>query len=409
MNKSPKSPAAWDVKYEWRALLLLTIGFGLVGLDRFAINTLFPAMMRDMHLTYQDLGNIAAAQALTWGVAAALMGTVSDRFGRRAVIIPSILVFSMMAGFSGLATGIGSLLVLRALMGAAEGAYLPAHLAATIEASKPSRRGLNFGVQATGLPLFGLGIGPILTTQLLAVTGSWRWSFCIVALPGLVLAYLMYRVLRDTQGTVGAAEAPTSSVTGGGWLDALRSRNVVLAVLIMMCVAGGLNIIIAMTPSYIVDFLDLGEQKMGFIMSSVGLGGLIGGLTLPALSDRIGRKPVLLAAAVGATAAAWGFSQAPGAPLLLFLLLTALATFSFGLIPINVGPLTIESSPAHLASTAIGLVAGFGEIVGGAAAPSLAGYIADHYGIEHVFTVAVITLGACAILVCFLKETRPRA
>ena len=394
------------MKYEWRAVLLLFVAFGLVGLDRFAINSLFPAMKRDLHLTYQDLGDVTGVLAISWGVAATAMGPVSDRFGRRIVLIPSVLAFSALAGLSGLTTGIGSLLVVRTLMGVAEGAFLPACIAATIEASKPSRHGFNFGFQGTGLPLIGLGLGPILTTQVLDITGSWRWSFCIVSLPGLVVAYLMYRVLRDTQGTVGAEPDAAQSATGKdlSWRDVVRSRNVVLAALIMVCIAGSLNVVIAMTPSYLMNHLRLDERHMGFILSGVGLGGLSGGLLLPALSDRIGRKSVMLLGAASATVALWAFSRSPANPLLLTCLLWAIANFAFGIISINVGPLTVESTPAALASTAAGLVAGVGELVGGGLAPPLAGYVADHYGIEHVFGVALAALVTCVLLICFVKE-----
>ncbi len=53
-----QSSKGWDTSYEWKAVLLLTIGFGLVGLDRWILPPLFPAMMKDLNLNYQDLGNL---------------------------------------------------------------------------------------------------------------------------------------------------------------------------------------------------------------------------------------------------------------------------------------------------------------------------------------------------------------
>ena len=41
----------WDTSYEWKAVTLLALGFGLVGLDRWLIAPLFPAIMKDLHLT----------------------------------------------------------------------------------------------------------------------------------------------------------------------------------------------------------------------------------------------------------------------------------------------------------------------------------------------------------------------
>jgi MFS family permease len=86
---------------------------------------------------------------------------------------------------------------MRLLMGVFEGAYTPVSIAATTEASKPERRGLNVGIQLGCFALIGLGFGPIIVTQLLGLVHSWRWVFGILALPGLPLAYLMYRTIRE--------------------------------------------------------------------------------------------------------------------------------------------------------------------------------------------------------------------
>lgn len=396
-----------DVRYEWRAILLLTLGFGLVGLDRFAINPLFPSMMEDLNLDYQDLGNISSFLSVAWGIAAAYMGQVSDRLGRRRVLIPAVIVFSCMAGFTGLVTGIASLLALRVVMGLAEGAFMPASIAATIEASKPSRRGFNFGLQQNGLAVVGLGLGPILATQLLVATGSWRWVFCIVAIPGLVLAYAMYKVIRDTQGTVGSAEAADIPQAGKpSWKQAFGHRNVVLACVILVCMAGAANIVIAMTPSYLVDYLSVDSQRMGFIVSANGLGALIGGIALSALSDRLGRKPVMLCCGVVSALALWAFMASPAEPVRLFVFLAAFSGTLFSVIYINNGPLTVESVPASIASTAVGIVVGVGEIVGGGIAPSVAGFIAKTYGIQHVFSIALAVLAAAVVAILLIREPR---
>lgn len=400
------SAKPWDTRYEWRAVLLLFVGFGLVGLDRFAINPLFPVMMKDLNLNYQDLGNLSAVLAIAWGVGSIYMGRLSDKLGRRKILVPAVVVFSMMAGFTGMVGGIASLLAMRVIMGLSEGAFMPPSVAATIEASKPTRRGRNFGFQQTGLPIIGLGLGPIIATQVLHVTGSWRLTFLVVAIPGLIVAYLMYRVIREPSqisGGVEAAEVAAPLPAGGGAWSVFRHRNVVVASLIMICLAGGLNVVIAMTPSYLIEYLKVDVTHMGFIMSAIGVGALGLGIALPALSDRIGRKPVMAGAALCSAAAVGLFMNAPAQPVVLFLLLTAIAGFGFSVIYVNNGPLTMESVPATVASTAVGMVVGIGEIVG-AVAPALAGYIADHYGIQHVFGLALVLIVLAAVLVLALRE-----
>jgi MFS family permease len=93
------------------------LGFGLVGLDRWIIAPLFPSMMKDLHLNYQDLGNLVGILGVCWGVFAAVMGGVSDKIGRRKVLIPAIFIFSILSGLSGMATGFLSLILIRGIMG----------------------------------------------------------------------------------------------------------------------------------------------------------------------------------------------------------------------------------------------------------------------------------------------------
>ena len=88
--------AAWDPKYEWKAVLLLSLGFGLVSIDRFMIMPLFPAIKEEFNLSYADLGLITGALAFAWGIAALLMGNLSDRLGHRKVIIGAIVAFSVL-------------------------------------------------------------------------------------------------------------------------------------------------------------------------------------------------------------------------------------------------------------------------------------------------------------------------
>lgn len=397
----------WDTQYEWKAVALLAIGFGLVGLDRSIIMPLFPVMMKDLNLNYQDIGNISGVLAIAWGVASLFTGGISDRIGRRKVLIPAVIVFSLLAGFTGFATGVVSLLMIRALMGLSEGAYTPASIAATIEASKASRRGFNLGLQQQAFPLFGLALGPILATQLLSVLPSWRWIFVIVSLPGFVLAYYMYKILRDTHAAAPDSQVESHAVSGHKWTEVFRYRNVLLNMLGMLCVLIPIFVLGAMMPNYLTDHLHLSIEQMGFVMSAVGFGGFVGQLILPGLSDRFGRKPIMIFAYLAAGLSLWLLIQADADPTWLFILLFAMFFCLLSMTCLTVGPLTTESVPPALMSTATGMVVGVGEIFGGGIAPAIAGFVAQNFGIQYVLHLALGGLVAGVIVALALKETAP--
>ncbi|PSJ63576.1 MFS transporter [Pseudaminobacter soli (ex Li et al. 2025)] len=404
-------PDNFDKSYEWKAVTLLGLGFGLVGLDRWLITPLFPAMMEDLGLTYQHLGTIVGVLGLSWGAFSIIMGNVSDRIGRRKVLIPALIVFSLLSAVSGFTGGFASLLIIRTLMGVAEGSFCPTSVAATGEASHPRRRGFNQGLQQSLFALFGFGFAPIIATQLLEVVPSWRWVFVISAVPGLILAIFMYSIIREPKRAAAAPRPVAEKATPAQsprWRDLLRNRNVLVAMLSLLCAMSGVFVMGAMIPNYLVDFLKLTGPQMGFVMSAIGFGGFLGEFGVPGISDLIGRKIAAFLAFVGAAVFLILFAQAGPNPWLLFALLFVSAFFCLGLLALFTGPVATEAVPAVLIASAIGMVSGAGEIFGGGVAPFVAGFVADQYGIQYTLYLALGGLLAGVVVSLFLRETAPR-
>lgn len=392
--------------YEWKAVTLLSLGLGLVGVDRFIIVPMMPVLARDLGLDYQDLGIITGALAVAWGLSSLFTGNLSDRFGFKKIIVPALFIFSLIAGFSGLATGLASLVLARVMMGLAEGAFTPASIIATMDASPPKRHGLNVGIQQTMPALLGLGLAPLAVTQLLKVI-DWPWIFLMVAVPGLVVAYLLHRVLEQPTPSEIASHSTTHDAGTHRWYEIFAYRNVPLAILCQLFWLTCIIVVAALFPSYLVDYLHLNMDQMGFILSSMGFGGALGALLLPALSDRVGRKPVMLLSAVLAFGAFWIFGGAGANVTVLFLCMMVAMGSLYALLTLTVGPITAESVPARLMATGSGMVIGIGEIFGGGLAPAIAGTIAKHYGIEHAAAVPLYALGLGIVVILLLKETAP--
>lgn len=397
---------SWDSAYEWKAVLTLSLAFGLVGLDRFILPPLFPAMMKDLALNYQDLGNLVGALGIAWGVSAVVIGGLSDRLGRRKVLVPAVVLFSLLSVFSGMATGLMSLLFMRAIMGAAEGAVAPTGVAAAIEASHPTRRGMNNGVFQCTISLFGGGIGPILATQLLQFT-TWRKVFWLVGIPGLVVAAALWFVIREPVAST--AQAAGHAPTRAPLSRIFRHRNVPLSMVTLLCAMTGVFVLSAVMPNYLVDYLKLTGPQMGFVTSAIGFGGALGQFGLLTMSDFIGRRTATMASFIVAAVFLWFFIHTGGANLpMLFGLLFVAAMFNFGALAILAGPIAAEAAPAGLIASAAGLVIGAGEIFGGGIAPSIAGAIAQNSGIQYTLYFALGGQILGLVLSLFLRETAPR-
>lgn len=384
---------------EWKIVGLMALGFGLVGIDRFLISPLFPTIAKELDLNYSDIGTIAGALALAWGVAALIMGNLSDRIGRRKVLVGALILFSLLIGASGLATGLMGLVLVRVVMGVADGAFTPPSISATLEASPPKRHGLNIGIQQMMLPLCGLALAPWLVGLLLPHM-DWRWIFVLFSIPGFALAFAVWKLLPE------ATERDQERNSFADWRVVLGYRNIKLLMVLMLCWLTCLVTTSALMPSYLIDFHRLSQEQMGGIMAAIGVGATIGTLALPALSDITGRKPVMIGSTIGVAASLWMLAHTGNDPTLLFLWLGAVHLFNNACITLTVGPICAETVPTSLMATATGVVIACGELGGGGLAPIIAGQVADRFGIEHILWLPLGAMGVALVVTLFLKETR---
>jgi MFS family permease len=292
-------------------------------------------------------------------------------------------------------------------MGVVEGSYCPTSFTATAAASRPNRRGFLQGVQQCGFALFGLALGPIIATQLLQVVPSWRWVFLTASIPALIIAALLSVVLRepaDTQGgrMVGAVRQ------AGTWSDVFKSRNIVLSMCGLLCAMTCVFVLGAMVPNYLLDYLKLSPTQMGFVMSGLGFGGFVGQFGVPGLSDLFGRRVMAVLGFLGAAVFVYLLKNTGANPPMLFALLFLVSFCCLGNIALITGPISTESAPPGLISSAIGMVVGAGEIFGGGVAPIIAGTVAQRYGIENILWVAMSGVVLGVVVSIFLRETAPR-
>jgi predicted MFS family arabinose efflux permease len=386
-------------------VLILSLGFGLVGVDRFLISTMYPTIARDLHLGYSDIGTITGALALAWGFAALIMGNLSDRIGQRRVLVASLVVFSLLIGASGLAAGLAGLVLVRLVMGFADGAFTPSSIAATIQLSPPERHGRNVGFQQTMLVLFGLGLSPLLVGALLKRGIDWRYIFSLFLVPGLIIAWLTWRIIPPKTST-GNSLDPAPQNSFADWRTVIRYGNIRLLMAGMLCWLTCLITTSAFLPSYLLSHLDLDTDRMGKVMSAIGFGAMTGTIVLSALSDRIGRKPVMVMSSIGALIFLTLLSSTGASANRLFGCLFAVHFFNNALITMTVGPIAAETVPPRLMATASGVVIATGELLGGGLAPILGGLVAERFGIEHILRLPILMMTIGVLLCVALRETR---
>src|SRR5262249_28471558 len=127
-------------------VLILFLTWGTVFLDRMSQLYLAPVFAPEFRLNNQQVGLLASAVAIAWALSGFFFGALSDRYGRRPVLIPAIFLFSAFSWLSGMVHSFAQLLLVRALLGVAEGPCWAVITAIIEESSPPSRRGRNVGI-----------------------------------------------------------------------------------------------------------------------------------------------------------------------------------------------------------------------------------------------------------------------
>lgn len=395
-------------RYENQLLLMLFFAFGFVNFDRLAISFLFPFMSKDLGLSATKLGLLSSALALTWALSGWIAGLLSDATGRRKhLLICMICLFSVCSIFSGLVSGFGALLICRIIMGIAEGPVLPLSQALMAFESTSSRRGFNMGfLQAAAAGLLGMVVGPLVIIGT-ANAYNWRVAFFITGLPGIILAVVMMKFLREpSKISVQASTVNSTEEDQIRLADVLKRKNVILCAAVFCCFVTWLILLLTFTPAFLVNVKHISPQRVGGILALMGVAVVLWGCGLPLLSDRVGRKPIVIFGALVSAVFPVALLQVGSSELQIGAVM--LLTFvGVGCFPLVMATIPFESVPARYLAGTLGLIAGMGELVGGMLAPTIAGVQADLHGL---FAPLIISAGAAvlaAVLSCGLTETAP--
>ncbi|MCO1621230.1 MFS transporter [Pseudomonas putida] len=400
----------WFSSYENRLLFVLSLSFGFVFFDRNAMSFLAPFVAADLSLSNTQIGLLVSALSLTWALSGYLLGARSDRSGRRKpYLLVAVIVFSVCSFFSGLASTFFMLLAARLLMGGAEGPILPISQTLMAMNSTASRRGHNMGImQNFGSNLLGSCIAPLLLVAL-ASHYHWRLAFIVAGIPGLIAACMIWKYVREPREVVIAQPTTPSAsqpVAAGSLLELLRYRNVWLSMLIACFYVAWMVLGWAFMPVYYMNERQFGSTEMGILMSVLGASATLCSFIVPALSDRLGRRLVVVVfSLIGAlTPLAALYFQGPFWMLCTVLFITWSAS---GVAPIFMATIPSETVPVHRIAACVGLVMGMGEVVGGVLSPVLGGWLADIHGLG----APLLLQAGCAIVVGVLGlgliETAP--
>jgi len=342
----------------------------------FAVNSvsvLFPEIASDLNLNYAEIGLIWGGVPIGIVAFVLLGGMLGDHFGARAIVGLACLLSAISSFLRGTVSSSITLAVFMVLFGVAEAAA-DGGLAKMVTASfKAKSLGLINGVQVSGFYLGG-AIGMMVSAAILSpMFGGWRGVMHLCGIIAIIIGIVWVVTIRDIP-TTSKAEATGKSLNRL-LLRVIHSRDLWLAGIALFTLFFSIKGITGYMPIYLVNIKGLEIGEASNLTSVILWGAIIGGLALPVLSDRVGRKIVYIPSVVLTAICIYLVPILSNLPLLVAIV--AYGAFSAGAVSVN-WAVVVESrgiGPEYY-GTAFGLTATIGNI-GGFLGSAIGGRIAE--------------------------------
>ncbi|MCE0763897.1 aromatic acid/H+ symport family MFS transporter [Pseudonocardia kujensis] len=381
--------AGWVAPLCWSAV-------ALEGFDLVVLGVVLPVLLRDpswgLNPASASLISVVGLVGVMVGALAA--GPLTDRFGRRTMLLVTVTSFSVLTLLCAFAPGPVLFGLLRFLAGLGLGGVLPVAIAMVNEFARSGRGG-----SATTVVMTGYHVGAVVTSLLgIVVIPSlgWRAMFVIGALPALVLVPLVWARLPESipvERAPAARRSPVATLFRGGFLRATIAFWVTSFMGLLLVY--GLN-------TWLPEIMRSAGYALGAALALLlvlNVGAVLGLLLAGRVADRIGVRTSTIA---WFTAAALFLAllaiKLPGVGVYVSVLLAGVFTFSSQVL---VYAYVSQYYPAEARATAIGSASGVGRL-GGICGPLVGGILLST-GLAYpwgFFVFAVVAaIGAASVAV----------
>ena len=409
-----KQTSSW---YKWEVLLLLWMAYLLNQADRQVFNTVLPAIRDALNLTDTSIGLIATIFNLCYAMMVPLGGWVGDKFSRKWVVTIAILFWSVATMFTGLATGVIMLILLRSVAtGGGEAFFGPANYSLLGQYHKETR------ARAMSIHQTAYYVGVILAGWLagyIADKLGWEYSFIIFGAVGVVWGVIMAIRLKDKKDDTDtkpsdSAVMSSETETKVGLLDGFKTVFTTPTALMLTIGFSGLIFVITGFMTWVPAFL---QEEFGQSQAAAGFNSMfytyvaafIGVLLAGSLSDKFAaksNKARMLLQAFGLIAGSV-FLFIMGGSRVLWVLYLSFAGWGFfrAFFDANTYTVLYDVTPARLHASCSSAMITTGFAVG-ALAPVVLGAMKESLGsLSATFPVLGVIWVVCGILMIIVSYT----
>jgi sugar phosphate permease len=269
-------------------------------LDRVCISAAAPAMTAELGLTPTEMGYVFSVFAVAYGIFEIPMGWLGDRYGQRSLLTRIVACWSVFTMLTGAVRGLGALLAVRFVFGAAEAGAFPTMARALARWFPIAERGLTTGWMWAGARLGG-SLAPPLAAWLVVAIG-WRESFWAFGFLGLIWCLFFWRWYRDdpadhpavNQAELEHIRSGRAPVSGHAeripWGRLFSSRSLWGLFGMYFCSAFGFFFFVTWLPTYLINEYGLTLERSGWYSAMPLAAGAAACLLGGGFSDRLVRK-----------------------------------------------------------------------------------------------------------------------
>lgn len=388
------APAAGELTLKTSRGRLILATFTAAHFSHHVSNSLLNPMMpfiRDaFRLSYDQSGWLVSAFSLSLGLSNAPIGVLADRFGSRVVIVTGLILTGLVSAAIAFSGSYWQLFGLLIVLGLIAGSYHAPASALMSRIFPASARGSAIGLHTTGGHL-SFFIVPATAAWLVTQTGTWTTPYLWLAFAPIVTGIWLWKIAPSQhQRPAGKTDRLAVFRELGG---VVRMVGPLVSASILFQVA--FAAIQAFTTLYLVDVRGIEPAWAAVLFGVPQLVGLLGSPLGGILSDRIGRRGVILIALGLLGPSLWGITAAP-TELLVIPLTGAGIAAAMRLTVTEV--LVMDSAPAHRRATALGAYHMLVQQTGGIAAPAL-GILAATIGIGAAYGGVCTALALASVAV----------
>lgn len=386
------------------AILSLTLGVVMLGFGM--VMPIMPFYIESMGASATELGLLVAISPFIQLVASPVWGSVSDRHGRRPVLVVGLLGYGISMLLFGLSTELWMLFAARGVGALLSAATMPTTMAYVGDSTSEKERGGGMGTLGAAMGLgmvLGPALGGILGSESLSTPFFLTAAVCLLTLV-LVLLFLPESLPQEARRTAAIRFAPVAQVRAL-WGELFGPLGVLL--LMAFLVSFGLTNFQGIFGYYALKKFGYGTEEVGWILTVVGIvAALTQGLLTGPLTKRWGEAAVIQATLL-ASAVTFGLLLVAN-NVMTVLITTGLFTLPNALLRPAVISLTSKQAGTRQGA-AMGLNNSFnslGRVVG----PVWAGFVFDrNYDLPYISGAAIMFAGFLASLVWVSQELREKS